>query len=337
MKTIKFGIAGVGRMGSIHLENLVTKFQNTEVVAISDISPNAEDLAKKFGVNKVYSNYDDMVNDANVDAVVICSPTDFHANHIMKAARAGKQIFCEKPMDLSLDTVKEVIKVVKEAGIKLFIAFNRRYDPNFQRVKQMVVDGKVGDPQIIKITSRDPGPPPISYVKVSGGLFLDMAIHDFDMARFISNKEVKEVFAKGAVFVDDEIGKAGDIDTAAITLTLEDGTIAIIDNSRKAVYGYDQRLEVFGSKGMCGSENKLHDNHFYFDENGIHTALPMDFFMDRYARSYYNEMGTFINCLREDKVPPTTGNDGLMSLAIGLAAKKSIEENRAVSLSEILK
>lgn len=336
MDKIKFGIAGVGRMGSIHLENLVTKFLDTEVVAISDINPNTSALAQQFGVPKVYTQFEEMVNDENIDVVVICSPTDFHANHIILAAKAGKQIFCEKPMDLSLDTVKEVLKVVEEAGVKLFIAFNRRYDPNFQKVKQMVAEGKIGDSQIIKITSRDPGPPPVSYIKVSGGLFLDMAIHDFDMARFISGKEVVEVYAKGAVFVDDEIGKAGDIDTAITTLTLDDGAMVVIDNSRKAAYGYDQRLEVFGSKGMCGSENKLHNNHFYYDENGAHNALPLDFFMDRYAASYFNEMNAFIDCLKFDKEPSTSGRDGLISLAIGLAAKKSLKENRAVKLSEIL-
>lgn len=336
MSKIKFGIAGVGRMGSIHLENLVTKFQDAEVVAISDINPNTKTLAQKFGVPKVYTQFEDMVNDHNVDAVVICSPTDFHANHIIIAAKAGKQIFCEKPMDLSLDTVKEVLKVVEEASVKLFIAFNRRYDPNFQEVKRMVSNGKIGKPQIIKITSRDPAPPPVSYIKVSGGLFLDMAIHDFDMARFISGKEVVEVYAKGAVFVDDNIGKAGDIDTAITTLTLENGAMVIIDNSRKAAYGYDQRLEVFGSKGMCGSENKLHNNHFYYDENGVHSALPLDFFMDRYADSYFNEMKAFISCLKNNEDPSTSGQDGIISLAIGLAAKKSLQENRAVKLSEIL-
>lgn len=336
MSKIKFGIAGVGRMGSIHLENLVTKFHDAEVIAISDINPNTNALAEQFGVPKVYTQFEDMVNDDDIDAVVICSPTDFHANHIKTAAKAGKQVFCEKPMDLSLDTVKEVLKVVDEAGVKLFIAFNRRYDPNFQKVKQMVSEGKIGDVQIIKITSRDPGPPPISYIEVSGGLFLDMAIHDFDMARFISGEEVVEVYAKGAVFVDDEIGKVGDIDTAITTLTLANGAIVVIDNSRKAAYGYDQRLEVFGSKGMCGSENKLHNNHFYYDENGVHSALPLDFFMDRYSDSYFNEMKTFIECLKNNKAPQTSGHDGIMSLAIGLAAKKSLKENRAIKLSEIL-
>ena len=336
MNKIKFGIAGVGRMGSIHLENLVTKFQDAEVVAISDINSNISILAEKFGVSKVYYHYEDMVNDKEVEALVICSPTNFHANHIILAAKAGKQIFCEKPMDLSLETVKEVIKIVEAAGVKLMIAFNRRFDPNFKKVQRIVSEGKIGKPQVIKITSRDPGPPSVSYIKVSGGLFLDMAIHDFDMARFMVNHEVEEVYATGAVFVDPEIEKAGDIDTAVTTLTFKNGTIAVIDNCRKAAYGYDQRLEVFGDSGMCGSGNKLHDNNFHYDSNGVHTALPLDFFMDRYADSYFNEMRAFIECLKNNEAPPTTGHDGIMSLAIGLAAKKSLAENRPVKLAEIL-
>jgi myo-inositol 2-dehydrogenase/D-chiro-inositol 1-dehydrogenase len=336
MKKINIGIVGVGRMGSIHLENLVTKFPNARVLAISDTSPNLEALAEKYQVAKVYPQFESMIKDSEINAVVICSPTDLHAEHIIKAAKAGKHIFCEKPMDLSLETVKEVLEIVKLAGVKLFIAFNRRFDPNFQRVEKMVKDGKIGAPQIIKITSRDPGPPPLPYIKVSGGLFLDMAIHDFDMARFISGKEVVEVFSKGTVFIDEGIAEAGDIDTAATILTMEDNSMIIIDNCRKASYGYDQRIEVFGSKGMCGSENKLHDNHFHWDENGIHQSLPMDFFMDRYLKSYYNEMESFLSCLLNNTEPDPSGIDGLMSIAIGLAAKKSLHEGRAVKLSELL-
>ncbi len=336
MKTIKVGIAGIGRMGKIHLENLATKFHDVDLIAVSDINSAVKDFSSHFGVKKFYPQFKDLVNDDEVEAVVICSPTDLHAEHIKIAAKAGKQVFCEKPMDLSLSTVNEVQKVVEKSGVKLMIAFNRRFDPNFIKVKQMVNDGKIGIPQIIKITSRDPGPPPISYIKSSGGLFLDMAIHDYDMARHIVGKEVTEVYATGQVFVDPEIGLEGDIDTAITILTFENGTMATIDNSRKAVYGYDQRLEVFGSSGMCGASNNLQDNHFYYDKNGSHGALPLDFFMDRYAASYFNEMKAFIDCLKHNDVLPTGGHDGMMSLAIGLAAKKSLQEKRVVKMSEIL-
>ena len=336
MKKIKFGIAGLGRMGSIHLENLANKFNDIELVAISDINPNIKELAEKYSIPNFYNNYQDLVNNKDIDAVVICSPTNFHADHIMMAAKSGKEIFCEKPMDLSLDTVSKVIKTIDEADINLFLAFNRRFDPNFKRVKEIVSNGNIGEIQIIKITSRDPSPPPISYIKTSGGLFLDMSIHDFDMARFISGKEIVEVDAKGVVFNDVEIEKNGDIDTAVITLTLENNAMVVIDNSRKAAYGYDQRIEVFGSKGMCGSDNKLHDNFYLFDKKGSQGSLPMDFFMDRYSESYYNEMKSFIECLKNNKKPPVNGKDGLMALVIGLAAKKSMQEKRRVKISEIL-
>ena len=336
MKKIKFGIAGLGRIGRIHLENLSTKFNDIELLAISDVDPNIKGLAKKYSIPNFYNNYEDLVNNKDIEAVVICSPTKFHAEHIIKAAKSGKKIFCEKPMDLSLDTVSKVIKVLDEVNINLFLAFNRRFDPNFKKVKEIVSKGDIGEIQIIKITSRDPSPPPISYIKTSGGLFLDMSIHDFDMARFISEKEIVEVDAKGVVFNDVEIEKNGDIDTAVITLTLENNAMVVIDNSRKAAYGYDQRIEVFGSKGMCGSENKLHNNFYFYDQKGSMGSLPMDFFMDRYSESYYNEIKSFIECLKDNKKPPVNQKDGLMALAIGLAAKKSMKEKRRVKISEIL-
>ena len=188
-----------------------------------------------------------MINHPDVEAVIICSPTDTHAQYIVEAAQAGKHIFCEKPVDLSLPVIQRALDAVAKAGVKLMVGFNRRFDPNFAKIRQLVVDGKIGDPHILKITSRDPAPPPAEYSAVSGGMFMDMTIHDFDMARFIVGSEVTEVYAKSAVLVDEAIGKAGDVDTAIITLTFVNGAIGVIDNSRKAVYGYDQRVEIFGS------------------------------------------------------------------------------------------
>lgn len=336
MNKINIAVAGLGRIGKIHLENLSRNFPEVEVVAVMDVLDESKALADEFNVPNFVKDFDQLIAVEGVDAVVICSPTDTHADYVVKAAKAGKQIFCEKPLDLSLERVREVLKVIGESGVKLMLGFNRRFDPEFKKIKQLVLDDAIGDPQIVKITSRDPGPPPVSYIKVSGGLFLDMTIHDFDMARFISGKQIKEVFAKGAVMVDPEIGQAGDIDTAVITLTYEDGSIAVIDNCRKAVYGYDQRLEVFGSKGMAQAENNFPNNHKLYTEEGVSGDLPLHFFLERYDASYNYEIREFIDTLVSGGDMPVDGNDGLLSVAIGLAAKKSVEEGRPVKMEEIL-
>lgn len=336
MKKIKVAVAGLGRIGKIHLKNLCRNFSEIEVVAVMDVFDESKLIADEFNIPVFVKDFDTLLAVPGVDAVVICSPTDTHANYVVKAAKAGKQIFCEKPLDLSLDRVKEVLQIVEENGVKLMLGFNRRFDPEFKKIRQLVLNDAIGDPQIIKITSRDPGPPPVSYIKVSGGMFLDMTIHDFDMARYISGKQVKEVFAKGAVMVDPEIGKAGDIDTAIITLTFDDGTMAVIDNCRKAVYGYDQRLEVFGSKGMAQAENNFPNNHKLYTATGVSGDLPLHFFLERYDASYNQEIREFIDALVSGGKMPVDGKDGLLSIAIGLAAKKSIQENRPVDLSEIL-
>ena len=215
------------------------------------------------------------------------------------------------------------------------LGFNRRFDKEFIKVQQLVENGAIGDPHIVKITSRDPGAPPVNYIKQSGGLFLDMTIHDFDMARFVVGKEVEEVYAKGAVLIDDEIGKAGDIDTAVITLTYTDGTMALIDNSREAAYGYDQRIEVFGSKGMVQGNNNFHDSHQLYTDQGIQGSLPLNFFLERYDEAYKTEMLAYIKSLENGKTVPVGGEDGLQSLKIGLAAIKSILEKRPVKIAEI--
>lgn len=337
MKKINVAVAGLGRIGKIHLKNLCRNFPEIKVVAVMDVFDESKAIADEYNIPVFVKDFDELLAVPGVDAVVICSPTDTHAGYVVKAAKAGKQIFCEKPLDLSLDRVKEVLTIVEECGVKLMLGFNRRFDPEFKKIRQLVVNDAVGDVQIVKITSRDPGPPPVSYVKVSGGMFLDMTIHDFDMARYISGKQVKEVFAKGAVMVDPEIGKAGDIDTAIITLTFEDHSMAVIDNCRKAVYGYDQRLEVFGSKGMAQAENNFPNNHKLYTESGVSGDLPLHFFLERYNASYNQEIREFIDALVSGGKMPVDGTDGLLSIAIGLAAKKSVAEARPVLISEILK
>ncbi|MEQ6120282.1 inositol 2-dehydrogenase [Reichenbachiella sp. MALMAid0571] len=335
MNKINVGIIGVGRMGRIHLDNLVLKFPEVNVVAISDVLESSKSLAEQYNVPNFYTDYRDLISNPDVEAVVICSPTDRHAENILAAVTAGKQVFCEKPMDLSLETVQELEDIIEASGVKFMLGFNRRFDPNFKKIKSLINEGKVGEPHIVKITSRDPAPPPVSYIKSSGGMFVDMTIHDFDMARFMAGSEVKQVFAVGKNLVDPEIGKAGDIDTAVITLTFENGCIATIDNSRQAVYGYDQRVEVFGSAGMAGTTNNTPDNHYYYDKNGQSGPLPLNFFMDRYIDSYYNEMREFIDCLNKNEKPNVGAKDGMVSLAIGIAANISMKENRVVALEEI--
>ena len=257
-----------------------------------------------------------------------------HADIAVEAAKAGKHIFCEKPVDLTVAKIKAVEAAVKEAGVKLQIGFNRRYDHNFAAIKDLANAGKIGQLQTIKITSRDPEPPPVSYVKVSGGIFLDMTVHDFDMARFIGG-EVEEVFVNAAVLVDPAIGEAGDVDTALVSLKFKNGAIGVIDNCRKASYGYDQRLEVFGSKAQASAANDTPTHVAFIDENGKVTDKPLYFFLERYMQSFTDEMTEFIDCVLHDKPTKTTVEDGLQALRMGLAAKKSLAEHRPVKLSEI--
>jgi myo-inositol 2-dehydrogenase/D-chiro-inositol 1-dehydrogenase len=336
MEILNIALAGLGRIGKIHLKNLARNFPEIRVAAVMDVMDESKSIADEFNVPVFVLSYDELLAIPGLDAVVICSPTDTHADYVVKAARAGKQIFCEKPLDLSLERVQEVLKIVKEAGVNLMLGFNRRFDPEFKKIRELVEDGSVGDPQILKITSRDPGPPPVSYIRASGGMFLDMTIHDFDMARFISGKKVKEVFAKASVKVDPEIGDAGDVDTAVIILTFEDDSVAVIDNCRKAAYGYDQRLEVFGSKGMAQAENNFLNNHKLYTEAGVSGDLPLHFFLERYDASYNQEIREFIDALVSGHEMPVGGEDGLKAMAIALAALKSQEENRPVKMSEIL-
>lgn len=333
MKKINIGIVGIGRMGKIHLDNIYNHVKDVEVVAIVD--KNLEQIRESIGgykVKYVLDSYEDMLNISEIDTVVISSPTDTHTEYIEMAAKSGKQIFSEKPLDLDLARAKDTLKTVEQANVKLMVAFQRRFDVEFKKIKESVDAGKVGSIHILKITSRDPAPPPIEFIKRSGGLFLDMAIHDFDMARFITGSEVVEVYSRGAALIDDEIGKAGDIDTAVTTLTFQNGAYAVIDNSRKAAYGYDQRLEVFGSEGMIYNDNKIPDTHRYYNKDGVHGSLPMYFFLERYKPSYLEEIKVFFKTLREGSEMPVTGWDAIKAIEIAVAAKRSQEENKPVQI-----
>jgi len=333
---VNVGLIGAGRIGRLHAEHLAFRIPQANLLAVSDIILEAaQKCAAEFGIPKAIQDHREIMEDPNIEAVVICSSTDTHAQMIEEAAAAGKHIFCEKPIDFDLGRIDRALAAVEEAGVKLQVGFNRRFDPDFRRVRELVAAGKIGEPHILRITSRDPAPPPIEYVKVSGGIFLDMTIHDFDMARYLIGSEVEEIYAVGGVMVDPAIGEAGDIDTAVITLCFENGVIGTIDNSRRAVYGYDQRVEVFGSGGMVAVSNKTPDSAVVSDAEGVHGPLPLYFFIERYVDSYIAEMEAFIECIQQDRMPPVTGIDGRIPVVMGYAARRSYEENRPVRLGEV--
>jgi myo-inositol 2-dehydrogenase/D-chiro-inositol 1-dehydrogenase len=337
MEKLKVGIIGAGRIGQVHAKSITYHIPQAEIVAISDIFVDgAKKVAEELGIPNYYQDYHEILNNPEIQAVLICSSTDTHADIACEAAEAGKHIFCEKPVDLTVAKIKKVIAAVEKAGVKLQIGFNRRYDHNFAYIKDLANKGKLGELQIIKITSRDPEPPPVSYVKVSGGIFLDMTVHDFDMARFIGG-EVEEVYANATVMVDPGIGEAGDVDTALVALKFKSGAIGVIDNCRKACFGYDQRLEVFGSEGQASAANDTPTNVSYINADGNQTDKPLYFFLERYMKSFTDEMTEFIDAVVNDKETQTTVNDGLEALRLGLAAKLSVAEHRPVKLDEIEK
>jgi myo-inositol 2-dehydrogenase/D-chiro-inositol 1-dehydrogenase len=335
-RTINVGLIGAGRIGRVHAENLAYRIPEANLLAVSDVFVEAADrLAAELQVPAAYKDHRAILEDDSIDAVLICSSTDTHAQFIEEAAGAGKQVFCEKPIALDLAKIDGALEAVERAGVKLMVGFNRRFDPNFMRVQEIVAAGQIGTPQILRITSRDPQPPPIDYVKVSGGIFLDMMIHDFDMARYLVRSEVEAVYAAGDVLVDPAIGEAGDVDTAVVTLHFANGALGVIDNSRQAVYGYDQRVEVFGSAGCASADNSYPNTATISDAQRVHRDLPLSFFMDRYTESYVAEIKAFVECILNDTAPPVTGLDGRVPVVMGYAAKRSLEEARPVKLSEI--
>ena len=285
---IKIGIIGLGRIGKVHIKSISTKINTAKVIAAADPFLNDEmrSFAKEFGIENLSLNYKDILNNPEIDAVMVCSSTDTHANISAEAIRAGKHVFCEKPVDHSLEKIRLVEDALKENPVKFQVGFNRRYDHNFAAVREAVLLGKVGEVHITKITSRDPNPPSAEYAKVSGGMLLDMTIHDFDMVRFLTGAEPVKIYVEPAVLVDKAIGEAGDIDTAVITMQMSDGSIAVIDNSRKASYGYDQRAEVFGSLAMAATKNDTASTCVISSESGIMGEKPLYLFLERYMDSF---------------------------------------------------
>lgn len=325
-KVLRIGVIGAGRIGKLHANNLVNRVPNAKVEAISDVNfKAAKELALKLGVEKVYDNYDKILNDPDVDAVFICASTDMHSPISIAAAKAGKHIFCEKPIDHDLNKIEEVLKEVKKAGVKYQVGFNRRFDRNFKHVRDVVKAGGVGDVQIVKVTSRDPEAPPLSYVRVSGGIFVDMTIHDFDMVRYLSGSEVTEVSVFGAGLVNPDIVKEGDVDTCIIMLRFKNGALGVIDNSRQAVYGYDQRIEVFGSKGCITADNEKANNTVLYTEQAVTSEKPLWFFLERYNDAFIEEVRGFVDACLNDGETLVGAYDGLQPVKIAIAAKKSCE------------
>lgn len=333
---LNLGLIGAGRIGRVHAESIY-RIPNARVTAVADVFvDNAKQCAADYGIPVAHQDHRALLDDPAIDAVVICSSTDTHTQFIIEAAEAGKHVFCEKPIALDLAEIDSALETVERCGVKLQIGFNRRFDSNFRHLHEVVEAGGIGTPHLVRITSRDPAPPPISYVKVSGGLFLDMMIHDFDMVRYLVGAEVEEVHAIGAVLVDPAIGEAGDIDTAIVTLKFSNGALGVIENSRQAVYGYDQRAEVFGSKGAIEAANKTPHNTLHSTAEIIQQPNPLYFFLERYMASYTAEMRAFIDAVQQDTIPPVTGIDGRIPVAMGLAAGRSLCEGRPVRLAEIV-
>ncbi len=336
MNKLKIGIVGAGRIGNVHAESITYHIPEAEVVRVSDVvEESARKLAEKFGIPAYSADYMDIINDPGIDAVLVCSPTPTHADISIAAMKAGKHVFCEKPVHTSLEKIEEVARVASETGKKLQIGFNRRFDHNHRAVRRMVENGSLGRVEIIKITSRDPEPPSPEYAASSGGLYIDMMIHDFDMAMFLADSDVEEVYATGTSLVDPRIGEAGDVDTAIVTLTFKNGALGVIDNSRRAAYGYDQRVEAFGSLGMACDENDGDSTVKVSTAAGVVGEKPQFFFLERYMASFTEEMRQFIAAIVQDTEVPVGIHAGLMSVVLAKAAKKSLDEHRPVKVSEI--
>lgn len=328
---LRIGLLGAGRIGRVHATNIAAHPKSC-LAAVSDINVGAaKDLASAY--NAEATDVDAVINSPVIDAVLIATSTDTHADLIERAAKAGKAVLCEKPVDLSLERAKACLATASVAGSPIMIGFNRRFDPNFSGIKTALAKGEIGKPELLSITSFDPAPPPVSYIKVSGGLFRDMMIHDFDMANFIMGDLPKTVHAVGSSIVDPDIGAAGDVDTAVVTLTYADGRIAVIKNSRRAVYGYDQRVELLGSAGLLSAGNMLEHTISKSTVSGVTSAKPEFFFLERYMRAYAAEWDAFVRTVVEGSAIPVTLQDGVAALALAEAAADSLVSGRPSSVS----
>lgn len=332
-ETVKVGIIGAGRIGQVHAK-AISGMQGAEVVTIADpFEKFGKKAAADFGANWT-PNWEDMIADDTIQGIVIGSPTPFHAEQIIKSAEAGKAIMCEKPISNDLATIDKCLDVVQKTNARLLIGFQRRFDGNFQQVREQVQAGAIGEVRMFQINSRDPAPPPAEYLANSGGIFLDMMSHDFDQARFCTGGEIEEVFVTGKAF-EEAAQEANDLDTVLVTLKMSNGSFGTIGNSRRCAYGYDQRIEVFGSKGALSSQNRAPHTVELSTDSSIANALPYSFFMDRYAAAYTGVMAAFVDMIRDGSAPPVTGADGRAPIVAAMAAAKSYAEGRPVRLSEV--
>lgn len=330
---VNFAVLGAGRIGQVHADAIAV-VPGARLVAVADAMPDAAArVARAHGCE--VRDIDAIAGAEDVDGVIICTPTDTHADLIERFVGVGKAVFCEKPIDLSLPRVRACLDVVEAAGGTLMVGFNRRFDPDFNALKAAIDAGRIGDVEMVTLTSRDPGPPPIAYIERSGGIFRDMTIHDFDVARWLLGEEVTSVCAMASVLVDPAIGAAGDFDSVNVILRTGSGRQATITNSRRASYGYDQRIEVHGSEGVVSAQNQHLSRIEWADGAGYHRPPLQDFFMTRYAQAYAAEIAAFVACVRDGAAPPATGHDGMMALALAEAALLSVAENRSVDMQEI--
>ena len=326
---------GAGRIGAIHADNLARSGE-AKLLHIVDVNEAAaKAIADRTGAQ--VSDAKAALGDPRVHAVIIASSTDTHADLAIRAAKAGKAIFCEKPIDLNLKRVDQCLAEVEKARVPMFVGFNRRFDPSFRAVHNRIAEGEIGLVEQVIISSRDPGLPPISYLKVSGGQFRDMTIHDFDMARWLLGEEPIEVFATGSALVDPQVAKLGDIDSAMVVMRTASGKLCHINNSRRATYGYDQRIEVHGSKGRLMASNHVLTSVELANEKSISTDKPLYFFLERYAEAYRNELSAFLAALRGKKKMPVGADDGRQALVLAEAALQSLKSKEAVKIKDLEK
>lgn len=336
---LRIGLIGMGRIGKLHAMNIQNAIPNAEIIIAADpyLNETSEAWAKDLNIPKVTKDPEEVINDPDVDAVFICSSTDTHAQFIVEAANAGKHIFCEKPIHTEVAKIKEALAAVDKAGVKLQVGFVRRFDHNHKKVRDTVASGMLGKTCVVKVCSRDPEAPPMSYVKVSGGIFVDMMIHDFDMARYLAGSAITEVSTFGSCMIDPHFADYGDVDTAIVMLKFANGAIGVIDNCRQAPYGYDQRVEVHCEKGCVRDENDLIDTATISTKEDVSGNKPTWFFLERYNNAFIEEVNDFVDAVQNNKEVPATGEDGLESVRVAIAAKKSLDEGRPVKLDEIEK